>query len=680
MKSRGAALLLILALCAPAAAAAQHPDAAGWDAPRVLALVAAARDRRAEARADADLLDYETYAEGFVYFYLDREDTDELILIKVDQVALEVYWAAPDRTKQRIVGMRESSQLPNRQHYHIDHLTVVQDEFPDVIRIGDGDEVQAVAHPVAPAAEAVYSYRLSDSLTIRLPGALEPVRVYQIDVRPRFPERPGYVGSIFVDRATAALVRLTFTFTPASYVDRRLDYIRITLDNGLWEGRYWLPYEQRLEIRREVPELDFPAGSVIRGVFRIGEYTFNQGLPPAVFRGPSVIALPREMREQHAFQRGLFEGIDAEDLAPSAELARLEAQARELIGARLLSGLPAARLRLGSASSALRFNRAEGLYLGAGTTFALAGSLAHLKAGWALGAAHPVASLTARAVASPGVRPRLELYLNQPRDLGVVMPAPGVLNTFSATFLGRDWLDPYYASGAALALEQRAGATWVGRLLLEAERHHPAERTVESVPFSDELFRAVLPVDAGTRLSAALGASRDPGGLRTAGWTGDFVVRAGAWEGEAFLRPAARLALFRHWQDGRVHAEARMHASANLGALPVQHVFLLGGPGTLPGFAYRSFAGDRYALAELDLSREVLDPWLRLRLIGSLGWAAGDATAAEPLGIPTAGPRASAGVGVGLFYDILRLHLVRGLNGGDWGLLFSVRSAFEDLL
>ena len=42
-----------------------------------------------------------------------------------------------------------------------------------------------------------------------------------------------------------------FTFTPASYVDPYLDYIRVSLDNALWLGRHWLPRRQETEIRRE---------------------------------------------------------------------------------------------------------------------------------------------------------------------------------------------------------------------------------------------------------------------------------------------------------------------------------------------------------------------------------------------------------------------------------------------
>ena len=52
-----------------------------------------------------------------------------------------------EETRQRIVGMRDQKVLPTNIKYHLDHLTVVQDDFGDVIRIGDGDEVSTVLHP-----------------------------------------------------------------------------------------------------------------------------------------------------------------------------------------------------------------------------------------------------------------------------------------------------------------------------------------------------------------------------------------------------------------------------------------------------------------------------------------------------------------------------------------------------
>ena len=96
---------------------------------------------------------------------------------------------------------------------------MVQDEFGDLIRIGDGDEVEAVIHPVAPGSESVYDFLLADSVTLNLPATRDTIRVYEVQVRPKNFDAPGFVGSVFLDRATKAIVRMSFTFTPASYVD-----------------------------------------------------------------------------------------------------------------------------------------------------------------------------------------------------------------------------------------------------------------------------------------------------------------------------------------------------------------------------------------------------------------------------------------------------------------------------
>jgi hypothetical protein len=157
-----------------------------------------------------------------------------------------------------------------------------------MIRMGDGDEVGDVPHPAAAGSDSIYEFRLGDSLTLQLPNATQPIRVYELEVRPLRHDRPAIVGSVFVDRTTAAIVRMSFTFTPVSYVDDRLDYIGVSLDNGLWEGRYWLPNEQTLQIRRQIPELDFAAGAVIQGRMRISDYTFNDSLPTGTLASASA--------------------------------------------------------------------------------------------------------------------------------------------------------------------------------------------------------------------------------------------------------------------------------------------------------------------------------------------------------------------------------------------------------
>ena len=143
VRSRRTALLLCALL--PAGARAQVPIE--WNSPAVLELIARARDARQRVSTDPDLRSYQAEATGRVFFLVDRPDTERRTLIKADQIALEVYWRAPRQTRQRIIGLRDQEILPTNIRYHLDHLTVVQDDFGDRIRLGDGDEVESVVHP-----------------------------------------------------------------------------------------------------------------------------------------------------------------------------------------------------------------------------------------------------------------------------------------------------------------------------------------------------------------------------------------------------------------------------------------------------------------------------------------------------------------------------------------------------
>ena len=268
-----------LVLASPALLPAQSSES--WNDDRVLELVQRARAVRQSVAVDTAFRSYQSEARGYVYFFVDRPDTDGRTLVKVDQIAVDVFWQAPNTTRQRIVGLRDEKVLPTNIRYHLDHLTVVQDDFGNFIRMGGGDEVEEVLHPVGPESEGTYDFLLTDSITIRYAGGAEEVRVYEVRVRPRDFDRPGFVGTVYLDRATAAIVRMNFSFTPSSYVDPYLDYIRISLDNSLWMERYWLPYRQEVEIRRELPLLDFMAGSVILGRFETGRYDFNVEISPS---------------------------------------------------------------------------------------------------------------------------------------------------------------------------------------------------------------------------------------------------------------------------------------------------------------------------------------------------------------------------------------------------------------
>ncbi|HET6765702.1 MAG TPA: hypothetical protein VFH27_18610, partial [Longimicrobiaceae bacterium] len=403
-----AALPLLLAV-AGAPAAAQQPGA--WNDPRALELIARAQQQRTTTQSDTGMVDYQADARGYIYFYLDRRDAGERTLVKTDQVALDVFWKAPAFSKQRIIGLRDEKKLPTSIVYHQDHLTVVQDNFGNQIRLGDGDEVRDVLHPAAPGAAQVYDYRIADSSSIRMPGAAERVEVYEVQVRPKTTDHPALIGSVFVDRRQGAIVRMSFTFTAASYVDRQLDYINVLLENGLWKGRFWLPDHQQVEIRRQLPELGFPAGGVIRGTMRITHYRFNQGLSEALFAGPRVVSVPTAQRRAFAFEEPLYAEMREQGLSPDVELGDVRRMAAEIVRERLLSGLPSARLDVPAVSSIFRYNRQEGPYAGFGTSLHPRERVElRLNGGWAFGPAHPVA-LVRGTFTRPAYRLQGDAYL-----------------------------------------------------------------------------------------------------------------------------------------------------------------------------------------------------------------------------------------------------------------------------
>ncbi len=658
-----------VALCAEAARAQEREV---WNDPRVLGLVRRARLERHSTLVDTAFWSYRGKARGYVYFFLDRPDTDERTLVKADQVALEILWRAPNETAQRIVGLRDQKVLPTNIHYHLDHLIVVLDDYGDRIRLGDGDEVESVLHPMAPGGPEFYDYLLADSLTLRYGEGAGEVRVYEVRVRPKNPDGDGFLGSVFLDRAAAAIVRMSFTFTPASYVDPYLDYIRIWLDNSLWLGKHWLPYRQEAELRREIPQLDFLAGSIIRGRWEIGGYEFNEELPLLAFTSPrGVTALPREQREAFPFERGLFDDVEQEGLTPAPSLEEIRAQAQQILTGRALTGLSPYRLHLRSFSDALRYNRAEGVFVGGGIHLRpQPNALLRFSAGYSVGRDQPSFSLSA-TTPPDRVVPVLDVFWDALRDIGPLPGTAPILGSLGAVLGGEDFLDPYFARGARLTF--RGTLPDAGpELTLGWERHASAEGVLSG----DR--RAVRPVAEGVlgsaegRVPFPLPASGRGTVVGTVGRIGDrsfgSVLAHGAWHRDGPGR------------DWKLRAELAGGAATQ--RTPPQMLFLMGGQGTLPGYDYRSFVGRRFWMTRLETTHPLRPPWVGIRAFTTLG-----ATHLAGATLPTAwaatdsdGVRASVGAGLSLGWDVLRLDVARGLRDGRWEVMFSVDSRFHPWL
>jgi hypothetical protein len=647
----------------------------GWNDPAVLELVRRARDLRQSDAVDPDFRSYTAAARGYVYFFFDRPDSADRVLVKADQVALDVGWRAPSHTRQTIVGLRDEKLLPTDIRYHLDHLTIVQDDFGDRIVLGDGDEVSAVVHPMALGAEARYDFRLTDSLTISYAAGAEEVRVYEVTVRPRDFDEPAFVGSVYLDRDRAAIVRMSFSFTPASYVDPYLDFIRVSLDNSLWMERWWLPYRQQIEIRREMPFFDLLAGSVIRARFEIRDYDFNADLAAEAFQGRTVRSLSVAEREAFPFERGLFDDLEESGgLSTPPAIEEVETRVRAAVEDQVMSGLAPIRLHGARISDFARYDRAEGVFVGAGVALQPVRSVqVRATGGYAFGRGRASGTLRVSdpSTSTGAWTPSLEAYVDALGDIGGHVGATLLENTITSAAGARDYLDPYFRRGVSLSVRSGVRPEWsVG---LRFESHRQARDVVSDGPESE--FRPVRSIDEGELGAVEIGLKL--------GLPGSGRLGLKATGGRLGNKDFASLDADARWRfqhaDGQWTAETSVTAGVVSAGAPAQTLYLLGGRHTLMGHEYRLFAGHMYWLARGEVTVPLRPPWVGIRGFAALGstvlhdaqlpadWAARDSW----------GLRGAVGLGLSLGWDSLRFDVGRAVWGTGWEAMLSVAPEFR---
>src|SRR3954469_17103068 len=235
----------LMVILAPRPVGAQE-----WNDPRTRALVERATARRAQQLADTGLRDYRAVAHGYVTFLAQVGEglAEPPKVVKADELVDEVYWLAPNLSKQRIVGRRDTLLLPTDIAYHADHLGIVQNNFPAIIRLGEGDEVRDVPHPLSPAGLADYDFAITDSLPLNLPG--RTITLYEVKVRPKDDRQPRIIGAVYIDRDDAQVVRMAFNFTRAAFLDQALEALFVVIENGLIGGSFLLARTPENQHRR----------------------------------------------------------------------------------------------------------------------------------------------------------------------------------------------------------------------------------------------------------------------------------------------------------------------------------------------------------------------------------------------------------------------------------------------
>jgi hypothetical protein len=511
------------------------------------------------------------------------------------------------------------------------------------------------------------------------------IMVHQLQVRPRTFSRPLVIGILYIDVATAELVRFRFSFTPASYLDRQVEDISVVLESALYDG-YWLPRQQEVEIRRRVTWLDFPARGIIRGRWEIRGYELNTDIPGAVFGGPEIGGLLQPRSSDSSWAEPLQQAIaDVAQPVNRQDMEALRAELDQLAGARALGGLPSQRLAAGSLSDLVRVNRVQGLTIGFGAALGVKGTRIEVRPSVGYGTSDDrlTGSLTtAWGTGATGVRLGASRRIADFSDLSVISP---VLNSLLSQEAGKDYGDYVLLHTLDLELRRRFGGRTALALNLALEESRSI--STEASPATGT-YRTNPALGSGTYRLARLSLERASGGIAV---RNDLQGRVALEVGEG-SRDYVRGTAAGRWLTSIGDSEllTRVYLGAGTGGLPPHRSFAIGGRGTLPGEPFRAFGGRYVALGHVEWRFDIPAPALSLGSFASTGRrltvapfvAAGYTT--EPLaGLPwnrTGGVRPVAGLALELFMRLIRVEAGIGLEDGEIGLTVDINRDWWGLL
>ena len=691
--------LLVAALAACSGVVALAPRAAGaqqWNDSRTRALVERATARRAQQLADTGLKDYKAVAHGYVTFLAQVGEglAEPPKVVKADELVNEVYWRAPNLSKQRILGRRDTLLLPTDISYHRDHLGIVQNNFPAIIRLGDGDEVRDVPHPLSAVGLEAYDFAITDSLSFNLPG--RTITTYEVKVRPKNDRQSRIIGAMYIDRDDAQVVRMAFNFTRAAFIDTALEDLFVVIENSLVNGRFWLPRQQEIEIRRGGTWLDYPIRGIIRGRWIIGDYAINTNFSPAIFAGPEIVLAPRAVQDTFHFGGRILDSLPPDVRAvTNADVRRVQEEARALVRAQALRRPQALILSAGGVSDFARFDRAEGFAFGAGVASRFGGGFG-IEARGRYGIDDRLGKGSGTlAWRTPKWGVRL-FGQSDFRDEGDIQERSLIVNSVAAQEFGSDFTAPYGVHAGGVGLDALGVKGF--RLHLDASLERQRPLAVRATPAYGE-FEPILPAarlratrvsltgDRPTALSFFGTELRLDGELRLSWVKSDDALIP--FEPTTIGRAFFSASIERPFESGRLVLYTAGGAVGANGTIPTQEWLFFGGPISAPGYRFHELLAVVGVTQRVEWRTGIPAPTISL---GRFGRVPGRATIAPfaqatfarhpaptvlalpipngvaivPLAFETTGVYPSVGIALQPMFDLVRFEIARGLRHGIW--------------
>ncbi len=490
------------------------------------------------------------------------------------------------------------------------------------------------------------------------------------------------------------------------------------LEYGLFSRRFWLPYRQSIVLDIELPWF---GGVVVPVTFvsTFTDLTVNGGVPIVftvalpdtgavvkVEHGERGVALSggREAAQERRRRRaereraraqsdstrrregytsagrwpgGRFEirvppdsvldhydgwrdsltlALSADDVARIDDLRRQALALRGQLPADFV-GNASAMFSVDRFADLLRYNRAEGLAVGAGISWPLGGPYVTLavRGRYAFTDQRLQAAVALRRDVIGG-RTEVSLF-REMTDADPLAHGLGPANSFRALFLARDEGSYLFVQGVEVRREfsyrNAADVSLSIRFAQERTPNHLAHAALHQLLGGRGDFAALDPVLPGTFTTATAGIS---GGLVPTSWKvgAEVTTGAGATAGRLWVAaaseirgPASLQIAFGGW------------AGAGAGDSVPQREFRLGGTGTLRGYEAGTFRGPAAYAASVDVS-------LRGRGLSPVVFA--DLGQASLRGVTFRGdPRVSVGAGLTALGGLVRVHAARPLaSGAPW--------------
>lgn len=676
------------------ASAAQIPDSI-YDTPATRALVE--RVIRESGTVPTGLEDARVRVETAMYLTLAADSAVGGDLpVTIDEFVSSVRWNREGVLHQRVLGhrVRMLAPAPYSLGSVLEGPWVVPHLYGSTIRvlsstIGSGGarpgEIPVAVHPFGERGPEFYRYHAGD--TIRIYTQAGSVALVPITVQPRASTGSRslrlVVGSFWIDTERAAVARARFGFTEAGGGLIGQTGTFLELENGLWEGKYWLPFRQRRELQIASSLLGGAVSGRIMNTFE--GYELNTGWVPE--RPERTLLIREPVRGADTLFAGWAEAVG--DEAAAARSSDFDDLRLAITGATP----SAATLRLtpyyARGEQLFRYDRVEGLYLGAGARLMPADPLKRRwdlygTAGWAFAEKTARGELIGRwrAQTPGGPRdvPRYELYggpYRRLQDARAFRPSFEWtwFYSFSALLVGTDERDYYDARGVEL-FAQRLSGPFTARLGARYEREDTVERHTTRYLFGTaKHFPPLAEFEPGRHaaLEAELAYARGSGAF---GLGNGLTTAVSAEQGLAdfqFTRLVGLLSFRRG--VGPLVLAARVDAGHVAGGAPPQKLFRFGSTEGLSGYRVNEFGGSSAAIGRTRLliplpprGSEPLGrsgpffippPRPALVLLGEAGWA--DVSERlrpelERLGArPTDGVIGSVGAGVSVFEDAISL-------------------------